>query len=31
MPLVSALSACGLGILSGFLGIIWIALAAMFL
>jgi len=31
MPLVSAVSAFGLGILSGFLGIIWIVLAAMFL
>src|SRR5436305_9359778 len=31
MPFVSAVSAFGLGILSGFLGIIWIVLAAMFL
>jgi lactate permease len=31
MPLVSAVSAFGLGVLSGFLGIIWIVLAAMFL
>jgi lactate permease len=31
MPVVSAVSAFGLGILSGFLGIIWIVLAAMFL
>src|SRR4029077_2281349 len=31
MPLVSALSAFTLGILSGFLGIIWIILGAMFL
>src|SRR5438874_10493092 len=31
MPLISAVSAFGLGILSGFLGIIWIVLAAMFL
>src|SRR5256885_315867 len=31
MPLASAVSAFGLGILSGFLGIIWIVLAAMFL
>jgi lactate permease len=31
MPVESALSAFGLGILSGFLGIIWIVLAAMFL
>ncbi|HVO50262.1 MAG TPA: L-lactate permease [Thermoanaerobaculia bacterium] len=31
MPLVSAVSAFGLGTLSGFLGIIWIVLAAMFL
>jgi lactate permease len=31
MPLASAVSAFGLGTLSGFLGIIWIVLAAMFL
>jgi lactate permease len=31
MPLRSAFSAFGLGVLSGFLGIIWIVLAAMFL
>ncbi|APR38530.1 L-lactate permease [Paraburkholderia sp. SOS3] len=31
MPLVSAVSAFALGTLSGFLGIIWIVLAAMFL
>jgi len=31
MPISSAVSAFGLGILSGFLGIIWIVLAAMFL
>ena len=31
MPLVSAVSAFGLGTLSGFLGIIWIVLAAMLL
>src|SRR5438034_825157 len=31
MPLVSAASAFGFGVLSGFLGIIWIVLAAMFL
>ena len=31
MPFASALSAFGLGVLSGFLGIIWIVLAAMFL
>ena len=31
MPFVSAVSAFGLGVLSGFLGIIWIVLAAMFL
>src|SRR5256886_4434784 len=31
MPFASALSAFGLGMLSGFLGIIWIVLAAMFL
>src|SRR3974377_2365652 len=31
MPLVSAVSAFALGGLSGFLGIIWIVLAAMFL
>jgi lactate permease len=31
MPLLSAVSAFGLGTLSGFLGIIWIVLAAMFL
>src|SRR5215471_17905838 len=31
MPFVSALSAFTLGVLSGFLGIIWIVLAAMFL
>ncbi|HTP51668.1 MAG TPA: L-lactate permease [Anaeromyxobacteraceae bacterium] len=31
MPLASAISAFGLGTLSGFLGIIWIVLAAMFL
>ncbi|HXX83646.1 MAG TPA: L-lactate permease [Casimicrobiaceae bacterium] len=31
MPFVSAISAFGLGVLSGFLGIIWIVLAAMFL
>ena len=31
MPFVSALSAFVLGVLSGFLGIIWIVLAAMFL
>jgi len=31
MPLPSAVSAFGLGTLSGFLGIIWIVLAAMFL
>ena len=31
MPLASAVSAFGLGSLSGFLGIIWIVLAAMFL
>ena len=31
MPVVSAVSAFGLGTLSGFLGIIWIVVAAMFL
>ncbi len=31
MPIASAVSAFGLGTLSGFLGIIWIVLAAMFL
>ena len=31
MPLASAASAFALGTLSGFLGIIWIVLAAMFL
>jgi lactate permease len=31
MPLASAFSAFGLGVLSGFLGIIWIVLGAMFL
>jgi len=31
MPVASALSAFALGVLSGFLGIIWIVLAAMFL
>ena len=31
MPFISAVSAFGLGVLSGFLGIIWIVLAAMFL
>ena len=31
MPFVSAVSAFGFGVLSGFLGIIWIVLAAMFL
>ena len=31
MPVVSAVSAFALGVLSGFLGIIWIVLAAMFL
>jgi lactate permease len=31
MPVASAVSAFGLGLLSGFLGIIWIVLAAMFL
>src|SRR5512144_1470702 len=31
MPVASAVSAFGLGTLSGFLGIIWIVLAAMFL
>jgi lactate permease len=31
MPLTSAFSAFGYGVLSGFLGIIWIVLAAMFL
>jgi lactate permease len=31
MPITSAFSAFGLGVLSGFLGIIWIVLAAMFL
>jgi lactate permease len=31
MPLASAISAFSLGVLSGFLGIIWIVLAAMFL
>ena len=31
MPLVSAVSAFGYGVLSGFLGIIWIVLGAMFL
>ena len=31
MPVVSAVSAFALGTLSGFLGIIWIVLAAMFL
>lgn len=31
MPLVSAVSAFGLGTLSGFLGIIWIVIGAMFL
>src|SRR5512137_3173110 len=31
MPVASAVSAFGLGTLSGFLGIIWIVLAALFL
>src|SRR2546421_12432772 len=31
MPFVSAVSAFALGVLSGFLGIIWIVLGAMFL
>ena len=31
MPVASAVSAFALGVLSGFLGIIWIVLAAMFL